>query len=348
MKKITAVISAAAIAATMAVPITAGAATEDFVFNFDSTYTQGDAWSVTGGSGTNQEKMETARNATTGKLALQKDAVASTTAYQIQKSAMGLIGGYTLSFNLTIPTAGNVNQFVCELKDNNNSTAIYKTNYFYSSTKSEALVKYNLSGTGDKQLTYTDASGNVRLKGETEYTITIVMNENGQYSITTVPVAGSDFFNKGKMATTINGSFNNYTSTENLRFYCADVSAAPYYIDDIRLIKDYVLTTEASAVTEKVPAEIEGSVTIGDTTVTGVSNDNVVVGDKYISFYKTTVTAGDKAVNGMTIKPAGYTGAAATVNDITAAANGGTASFYTAVINSDGTEITDWKYTFVE
>lgn len=339
MKKLTAAISAAAIAAAMAVPITAGAATTDFVFDFNSAYTKGDAWAALGGTGTNQEKIETARDAATGKLAIQK--TDGSTLYQIQKSGMGLTGAYTISFDLTIPTAGNVNQFVCELKDNNGKTIVYKTNYFYSSTKSEALVKYNLSSAGDVQLAYTD-SGNVRLSGEKEYTVTISMEADGSYSITTVPAEGSDFFNAGKAANTITGKFENYSSTENLRFFCADTaSAAPYYIDNIRLT---TASQPATAKTSKVTAAINGSVQIGGTEVTGATNDSIVVGDKYITFYRTDVTKGAKDVSAVTLRPTEVSADKAVSVDVDTTADG-TASFYSAVIGGSD-EITNWTYDF--
>lgn len=332
MKKLTAVISAAAIAATLALPITAGAAevlNDTFTNTPESPYTNTAGWMVGSKTVVDQYSENSIKAAITDDgVGLSKPST-NAVMWKMTK-ALDLSGEYTLSFKLKTGSATPGNFYVDLTGDV--GTCQYRL--------SAATGAYS-GKVGTTAMTYTTGS-NLYFAMDTVYDVTIDVDASGNYTVNTV----GQFKSPGTTATTIRGSFGEgYTKTKSLVFQPNTNDMSTIYIDDVKITTpDIPIETPADANTEQVSAVINGdSVQIGNTTVTDVEANSVIVGDQYISFYKTTVTAGTKSVSGVAIKPEGYTGDAEKV--AVNAEAGQTASFYSAVISASKA-IANWTYDF--
>lgn len=311
MKKLTAVISAAAIAATMVVPITAGAATTEL------------------NAGSNKY------------TAIPADALSA--------------GKYTAQLSVT--TADKAGTFYVRLANKESASTHYinALDIFAQTSSDNAAVRYGYSRVDSNNPTpnanaYGILNGEVSnsqvyLKGNATYDVTI--NVDGTtVSVDLAPATGSAFANSTMTCPTLTFTIPEGITPGQIWINNNSSSRAGVTVSDVTFTVPEE-ETPATAETKKVDAVLNGeSVQIGNTTVTNTASDNIVVDGKYITFYKTTVTAGTNNVTGVKIKPKDYKDSAKQVN-VNAEA-GKTDSFYSAVISAVVTNLSadEWTYEF--
>lgn len=316
MKKLTAALSAAAIAVTMAVPFTAGAATiVDEDFNAD----HGAQWSPN----------TYFNNVADGRFALSTDAGAKNTL----SKTIDWSGKYTVTFKLI--TGDKTSGVALRMVNSGNWFPLIDAPS--NGTYDANTLKVG-NGLKTSQNVLYSGGGTAYLIPNKTYDCTISVDG----STASVDVAG-EFKTAGKTVDTQAITIPQEVLAEgtSLSFTCYNNNgSANTYIDDIK-IETEETAEPVKAATKTDPVNVawsDESITVEGITITGTTT--VICGDANVQFYRTDITAGDTAVNGGTIA----------LNDQskpfeTKVAAGQTGSFYTAVTYKNDLPAITWTVT---
>lgn len=264
MKKLTAALSAAAIAVTMAVPFTASAATsvngvpEQTKLNYDfaDVYVGGD-WTMTGttSGNSNQDKLMSAVEGGQLKLFNSTDKLIA-----ITKTNQRFFGDYTLSFDVTTPTAvtdNKVDAFACYIMDNDVAygAAQHKLEFARNSSATSNAVYVKCD---NEILKFTGKDSTAYVKPEKTYHFEYTVS-NGSYLLT---VTGGDW---GQNTVTKSGTMEvGYNFTSGLRFANNTQNGTGLSFDNIKVVINQPIFT-ADNITDGKYVGDDNTITVSST-----------------------------------------------------------------------------------